>query len=325
MFDLKRLALAACCVVLAGCHSSKNRASESASWGSDHVGQPVPAFTSGDQCLFCHRMDVGPTWSTNQHGQTIREIQRPHQAIAELEQSPPLAAFAQTAELLMGDKRSQRYLKRSADYGRLDMLSVGLNPSNPSNSRLTAAENPHWDAKTFGANCAGCHATGVDSAKQTFSAISLDCFVCHGEPPKEHDKDGRLAFLSKKRDEEPAVVTSICAQCHLRTGISKSTGRPYPNNFVAGDNLFRDFHVDFSDAALQKLNPVDRHVHENVRDVALLGREEVTCLSCHDVHTQSVRKHHNVTAGAICLNCHSEKGPKRIRKPIQVHSETCGY
>ena len=47
------------------------------------------------------------------------------------------------------------------------------------------------------------------------------------------------------------MVTSICAQCHVRTGKSRSTGLPYPNNFVAGDNLFRDFQVDFSDEALE--------------------------------------------------------------------------
>ena len=142
----------------------------------------------------------------------------------------------------------------------------------------------------FGSRCAGCHATGVDSAKQTFSAISLDCFVCHGEPPEKHTTKGGLVLLSPHRRDSAAVVTSICAQCHLRTGTSRSTGLPYANNFVAGDNLFRDFAVDLSDAAIQKLNPADRHVQENVRDVVLLGREDVTCLSCHDVHKQSSQK-----------------------------------
>src|SRR5262245_38822845 len=41
-------------------------------WGGDRVGQAVPAFTSGDECLFCHRMDVGPGWAKNRHGQTVR-------------------------------------------------------------------------------------------------------------------------------------------------------------------------------------------------------------------------------------------------------------
>ena len=134
MFEFICRALAVCCLVIAGCRSAKD-SSEAASWGSDHVGQPLPAFTSGDECLFCHRMDVGPTWSTNNHGQTIREIQRPHASLTELEESPPLKEFAHSAELVMGDKRSQRFLKRSADYGRLDLLSVALIPSNPPSSR----------------------------------------------------------------------------------------------------------------------------------------------------------------------------------------------
>src|SRR5205823_6343112 len=82
----------------------------------------------------------------------------------------------------------------------------------------------------------------------TFAAASLDCFVCHGQIPEQHTTQPALAHFSKKNREPARVVASICGQCHLRTGSSKSTDLPYPNNFVAGDNLFRDFHVDFSTA-----------------------------------------------------------------------------
>src|SRR5438128_1899779 len=51
---------------------SANR--DPAAWGSDHVGKPVPEFDSGDECLFCHRMDVGPTWKDSRHNSTIREV-----------------------------------------------------------------------------------------------------------------------------------------------------------------------------------------------------------------------------------------------------------
>ena len=61
----------------------------------------------------------------------------------------------------------------------------------------------------------------------------------------------------------------------MRTGKSRSSGLPYPNNFVAGDNLFRDFRVDLTEMAIQKLNPADRHVQENVRDVVLLGERKL--------------------------------------------------
>src|SRR5205807_3001829 len=139
---------------------------------------------------------------------------------------------------------------------------------------------------------------------RAFAAVSLDCYTCHGDLPLKHSKEPGLAPLSKKRHDSAAVVTSICAQCHVRTGTSRSTGLPYPNNFVAGDNLFRDFQVNFAAESLAGLNPADRHVLENVRDVVLHGKEEVTSLSCHAIHQQSSKKHHLVAAGDSCLNCH---------------------
>ena len=32
-----------------------------AAWGSDHVGRPLPEYVTGEECLFCHRKDVGAT------------------------------------------------------------------------------------------------------------------------------------------------------------------------------------------------------------------------------------------------------------------------
>src|SRR5262249_4616733 len=103
------------------------------------------------------------------------------------------------------------------------------------------------------------------------------------------------------------------------------TGLPYPNQFVPGDNLFRDFQVDWSPEHLKKLNPADAHVLANVRDVVLLGKEDVTCLSCHDVHQQSSQKHRRVAPGESCLHCHNPTGSKKVRPTYEVHSPPGGY
>jgi hypothetical protein len=42
-------------------------------------------------------------------------------------------------------------------------------------------------------------------------------------------------WLSKKRATTVRAITSICAQCHVRYGKSRSTGLPYRNTFIAGD------------------------------------------------------------------------------------------
>ncbi len=42
-------------------------------WGSDHAGKPVPEYVHGDECLFCHRNDIGPAWQKNAHGVAARQ------------------------------------------------------------------------------------------------------------------------------------------------------------------------------------------------------------------------------------------------------------
>ena len=295
-----------------------------AAWGSDHAGKAVPEYTTGDECLFCHR-ETGKTWGANRHHLTIRSLNPESPAAAALRR-PPAKDFAAEVTLVMGDERRQRFLRSAKEYGKLDLLSIEWVPPRDGNpGKLASVERPHWNTTRFADTCAGCHATGVDSREKTFSAVSLDCFTCHGTVPAEHARKPELAHLSPERKEEARVVISICAQCHVRTGRSKETGRPYPTNFVAGDNLFRDFRADFSDHALKPLSTADRHVMENVRDVAVFGRETVTCLTCHDVHGQSSKKHHRVPWGDSCLTCHKADGPRRDRKPFSNFSKTCGY
>ena len=107
-------------------------------------------------------------------------------------------------------------------------------------------------------------------------------------------------------------------------GHSKSSGLPYANNFIAGDNLFQDYEVDFARADDPSLNAGDRHVLRNVHDLVLNGGT-TNCLNCHRVHEQSTTKHRLVLSGPICLECHNATGPKKDVKTYIVHSEICEY
>jgi predicted CXXCH cytochrome family protein len=295
-----------------------------AAWGSDHVGKPVPEYTSGDECLFCHRQ-VGSTWGANRHNLTIRPFDEESPALAALKRSEA-KGLADEIKFVMGGQQRQRFLRSAKAYGKLDLLSVEwVPPRGEKSGELVSLARPHWDAARFGDSCAGCHATAVDPNEQAFSALSLDCFVCHGLLPAEHTKKPELAHLSPKRKGEARVVTAICAQCHVRIGKSKSTGRPYPTNFVAGDNLFRDFQIDFSADSFKDLSTADQHVLENVRDVVVLAMEKVTCLNCHEVHGGSSKKHHRLPKADYCWSCHQKEALKSERKRSTSHSRTCGY
>lgn len=259
-----------------------------------HAGQPVPEYVTGDECLFCHRVKVADTWERNPHARTIHP--------RDGKDLPVDAAF------VLGAHAPFRGLKPDG-YGKFDLLS---------------SDNKTWNTEAFARRCAGCHTTAVDPQTHAFSTSALDCYTCHGVAPGNHPNDTSLVWFSKKHARDPKQAVSICGQCHLRAGKSKSNGLPYPNNFVAGDNLLEDFQVDFAKADDASLNPGDRHILRNARDVYLNG-SDVTCISCHKVHDNTSARHGLVLSGPICLDCHNPEGPKKIVKKYTVHSAICEY
>lgn len=265
----------------------------------DHVGQPVPKYVTGDECLFCHRVKVADTWQQNPHALTVHP--RPEDEASEKN-------FPSDAAYILGAHPPHRGLKEDG-YGKYDLLSH---------------DGKSWAREAFALRCAGCHTTAVDPKAHTFSASSLDCYTCHGVAPENHPNDISLVWLSKKHTRDPKQIVSICGQCHLRGGKSKSSGLPYPNNFVAGDDLFQDFHVDFSKAGDAGMSPNDRHIYTNARDV-VLHASDVTCLSCHKVHDNNTAKHRLVLTGPICLDCHYAEGPKRKVRQSVAKSDVCEY
>ena len=254
-----------------------------AAWGADHVGQAVPEYIDGEECLFCHRREIGAAWPANPHAQSLR--------------SDGLDGF------LLGARQ-------------LRLARPGL---------LEIRTNTGWDAEKFAERCAGCHASGVDPESKLFWSVGIDCYACHGDTPLEHTADTSRVWFSNERPGEAREIVSICGQCHLRGGRSRSTGRPYAANFVAGDNLFRDFEVDWARADDPSLDPADRHVWFNARQVAVEGEERLTCLRCHDVHAASSERHRRVLRNPVCWTCHQEAEKLTPPPKTENHSPVCEY
>src|SRR5262245_38798237 len=80
-------------------------------WGNDHVGAQVPEYVTGDECLFCHRSDIGPSWAGNRHHLTIREAERDSPPRIALAGMPALRGAAEEAQLVLGGDRKARFLK----------------------------------------------------------------------------------------------------------------------------------------------------------------------------------------------------------------------
>jgi hypothetical protein len=295
-----------------------------AAWGADHVGQELPEFVDSGECLFCHRNDIGPTWEKNPHSQSIKDARPDMPAMRALADDPVTRAVAAETQMTLGGRHATSFLRRGAEFGAFDLLAAHATPGRGSRWRLHAA-SAEWDTTRFAQGCVGCHCTAVEPDTHAFLVASIDCYACHGAAPLEHSTDTKLMPLAHARHDAPRVVTSICAQCHIRFGKSKSSGLPYPNNFVADDNLFKDFQFDWSLADDPQVNPGDRHVLDNIRQVALLGNEQFTCLSCHDVHRGTSVKHRDLPDAAYCAHCHEPGKSKKEHIKYEVRSSLCGY
>ena len=290
-----------------------------------HVGQDLPDYVTGDECLFCHR-PIGGTWPLNRHQQTMRSVFTVPQAQSSLREHAQLKEHEPLVRYVLGTENQYRFLKKAPRYGHLEILSAKLKINREDNTVSVHAETPvTWDGESFAQRCAGCHTTALDSRTQAFSAIGIDCYACHGVVPLEHTRDPSLVHLGSKRPNPPELVTAACAQCHIRSGQSQASGLPYANNYVVGDDLFTDFQVDLSRPTLQQTPPLERHILENVRQV-LAQETDANCLSCHRVHRAPGRRHRQVEKTDYCFICHEPNDWRSFTYDRhEKHHALCGY
>jgi hypothetical protein len=220
------------------------------------LAQSIADYPTGDSCLFCHRNEIGSTWLVNAHAWTVRPVGEP----------PEVSPLPADATHVIGKERF-RPLKQNG-YGKFALRTLG---------------NTSWQADVFEKQCAGCHTTAVNPQTGEFSSIALDCYSCHGNVPEDHATRKGTALLSRTRPNADKEVISICGSCHLRGGRSKTSGRPYPYAYVAGDDLFKDFQVDLQHDAKAQIDDSDSHVYLKTRAV-MQGGSEKSCVDCHRIH-----------------------------------------
>lgn len=223
---------------------------------ADARAKAIADYPTGDSCLFCHRNEIGSTWLENSHAWTVRPVGEP----------PAVSPLPADATHVIG-REHFRSLKQNG-YGKFALRTLG---------------DTSWQTSVFEKQCAGCHTTAVNPQTGEFSGIGLDCYSCHGNVPEDHATKKGTALLSRTRPNADREVISICGSCHLRGGRSKSSGRPYPHAFVAGDDLFQDFAVDLKRDTHAQVDDSDSHVYLKTRAV-MRGGSDKSCVDCHRIH-----------------------------------------
>ena len=100
-------------------------------------------FMSGDECLFCHRRTSDQDGPTNRHGQTVRTADPEVAGLVALAKLPQFKSLAGEVEFLLGRNNRQRFLKRAAEHGKLDLLSVEWIPRQIRNGGQTGQRSNH--------------------------------------------------------------------------------------------------------------------------------------------------------------------------------------
>jgi len=163
------------------------------------------------------------------------------------EESPRPFTAADVAYAVGGGRYLQRYLVDAGD-GRYDVLPAQWNVAEGVWEPFTPAED--WPAPEYdwGATCAYCHVTALDTATYAWLEDGVQCEACHG-PGSVHVTLADAAGVRPRSGELAAIRSTIvnspdpqiCGQCHA-AGAAPD-GHPYPVGYRPGEPLAESYAV----------------------------------------------------------------------------------
>ncbi len=211
-------------------------------------------YVGGGECRSCHR-GLSRDYADTLHARALRDTRTDKAAIlADFaagedvrtvllpgEDSPRPFTADDVAYAVGGGRYMQRYLVDGGD-GRYYVLPAQWNVAESAWEPFTPAEN--WPAPEYdwGANCAYCHTTALDTATYTWLEDGVQCEACHG-PGSVHVALADAAGVRPRADDltaiRGAIVNSpdpqICGQCHAAG--KAPDGHPYPVGYRPGQSL----------------------------------------------------------------------------------------
>jgi hypothetical protein len=127
----------------------------------------------------------------------------------------------------IGSKWKQRFI-----VDKEGTLFISPVQYNSDTDKFVNYHEADWDKRPWLLKCGGCHTTGVNLEKQTFSEPAVGCEACHGKgswhfasPTTEFYK-GQPAIVNPAKLTK-GVAVQICGSCHNRGKATKqkSTGK----------------------------------------------------------------------------------------------------
>jgi len=310
-------------IALFGCHREETQIEKVVNGAKIYVGS--------EQCKVCH-LEHYDSWKMTLHSRTIQDVTWNRDAlITELNPEIIRADLKKLGNKLkipvdeiyipkideikytMGVQWKQRFLMER--NGKLYVSPVQYDIWN--NTWSPYHEND-WEKHLWNDRCGGCHVTGLNLEKNTFTEPGVGCESCHGPAshhvalPKKAVFDKRLTIVNPSK-LSAGIRTQICGGCHSAGKSTKVKDIYWSVGHLPGQALGPYFKtVSFDDENVKSVygdEVPDRH-HEQYLDwqKSIHAQKGVSCTSCHYVHQLGVppTQFQTIKSGSQqCLSCHT--------------------
>ncbi len=308
---------------LAGCGTDEVKVNEMLTGPKTYIGS--------EQCKVCH-LEHYDSWKMTLHSRTLQDVTENRDAMItgidpaviradlkkrEKELKVPVDEIyipkVEDIKFTQGIQWKQRYVV--AKNGKLYIAPIEYNAWSHEWVNYHEAD---WDKRPWIDKCGGCHATGVDLEKGTFTEAGVGCESCHGPAshhvalPKTAVFDKRLTIVNPSK-LSAGIRTQICGGCHGSGETLKAKGVDWPVGFRPGRALgpyqTATLQVEEDQTQFYADKSLDRHHREyNDWQQSVHAQKGVSCTSCHYVHQLGLPPTQFQTVGAgsgQCLSCHT--------------------
>ena len=287
-------------------------------------------FVGSDVCKKCH-LEHYDSWQMTLHSRTLQDARENKDAIiVDLDVKKIRESLANQGDKLkvpvddiyvptvdevkyvFGSQWKQHFLVE-----RGGTLYVSPTQYNADTHRWVSYHEEDWEKRPFLLECGGCHATGVDLEKNTFSETAVACEACHGKGSWHAALPKTAVFEKRQTIINPAKLTmgvavQICGSCHNRGEATMVEGAGWPVGYQPGKALepfFKSTSYAGGDVKHMYANEFSKGHHQQYIDWVQSPhyREGVTCTSCHYVHQLGMppTRSQTLSSGSQqCFECH---------------------
>jgi hypothetical protein len=295
------------------------------------------AFVGSDTCKQCH-LEHYDSWKMTMHSRMTQDAVKNRDAIiVPIDEKRIRADLAKLDEKLtlppdklkqwqdklwiptiddikitIGSQWKQRYIVEKEG-----VLYIAPIQYNADTDRWVNYHRKDWDKRPWMKKCGGCHATGVDIDKQSYSELGVACEACHGKGSWHAALPKTQVFEKRETIINPAKLTmgvavQICGSCHNRGKATQYKGAGWPVGYQPGKALgafYKSTSFEAGDVKHVYANEFSKGHHQQFIDwqQSKHASEGVTCTSCHYVHQIGVppTRSQTLSAGSKqCFACH---------------------